>query len=504
MPLKANPQDPTDPVTILNRLRGQLVGREKAIDQQAAYYFGQHPLTFATDKFRDTFGDLFSAFADNWCEIVCNAPAERLEIQGFTVPDGEGKPNEAAQRIWMRNDLDLQMSASILSSMYEGAFYQRVWYATNPDGSVDENRAEITCWSAHQAIVEMHPRFLRQRRNALIVFTDDDGYEHAELWVSRPEPGVYLFRSTNKTTEGVATPSTITWEVEDMLAADGINADGWMRNPLGAIPVVEVRNRPALRIPKSVGWKAHSEIAGVIPLQNAVNKLFADLIIGSEFASFRQRWLTGYQGDQDPRTNQRRPPEFKPGAGTVWWLQDPNARFGSFDASDISQLVEPIGMVVNHIAAQSRTPQHYLSSSADRLSGESIRSAETSLVKKCAMKGTVIGVGEAEVMRLAALIENEAELAAAGTDGTLRPIWADMETRTESEHIDALTKKAQTLRVPLHQLWLEAGYDPVQIAAFPAQLAQEQLTGLADAAAQTAALGVPTRAGVNPAAPEQQ
>ena len=43
-----------------------------------AYYDGEHPLQFATAKFREAFGNLFSAFADNWCEIVVDAPVERL------------------------------------------------------------------------------------------------------------------------------------------------------------------------------------------------------------------------------------------------------------------------------------------------------------------------------------------------------------------------------------------------------------------------------------------
>jgi hypothetical protein len=70
-----------------------------------AYYDGEHPLQFATSKFREAFGALFGAFADNWCQIVVDAAVERLKIVGFRTG---GKTSDDAWSIWQSNALDVQ------------------------------------------------------------------------------------------------------------------------------------------------------------------------------------------------------------------------------------------------------------------------------------------------------------------------------------------------------------------------------------------------------------
>lgn len=57
---------------------------DKELDERAGrievyddyYYSGRHPLAFASDRFRKTFGGLFREFADNWCELVVDAVAD--------------------------------------------------------------------------------------------------------------------------------------------------------------------------------------------------------------------------------------------------------------------------------------------------------------------------------------------------------------------------------------------------------------------------------------------
>jgi hypothetical protein len=129
--------------------------------------------------------------------------------------------------------------------------------------------------------------------------------------------------------------------------------------------------------------------------------------------------------------------------------------------------------VIQHIASISRTPPLYLNASADRLSGESIKAAETGLVAKCRRKMRHFGEGWEEVIRLAGKVQNIAKLADATSAET---IWGDPETRTESQHVDAVAKR-KDLGVPLPQLWEDLGYSPAQIARFPAMQAQTAIAG---------------------------
>ncbi len=48
-----------------------------------AYFEGDHKLSFATAQFREAFGSLFSAIADNWMPLVVESTTERMEVQGF-------------------------------------------------------------------------------------------------------------------------------------------------------------------------------------------------------------------------------------------------------------------------------------------------------------------------------------------------------------------------------------------------------------------------------------
>jgi hypothetical protein len=74
-------------VTELKAILHDLACRQAAYRLATAYYDGDHSLVFATTKFRQAFGSLFAAFADNLCASVVDAAADRLQLTGF---DQEG------------------------------------------------------------------------------------------------------------------------------------------------------------------------------------------------------------------------------------------------------------------------------------------------------------------------------------------------------------------------------------------------------------------------------
>ncbi len=474
-------EDTRDPIKVLRKLHAELVHRRPIIEKAEAYYDGAHNLAFAGEKFLEAFGGLFHAFADNWCGVVVNAPEERMEVQGFRV-NKSTTADAGAKKLWEANELDLQSGMGHLDGLISGAFYVTCWQGD------DDETPEITVDSSTMTVVECHPKIRKRRTAALRAYVDDDGFEHAELFF--PE-AVYLFRSKAKRTAGgVVDPGRSQWVIEDQLdVRKDLDTAGKMANPLGVVPVVEFLNMPRLTISRRAGWAAHSELSSVMPLQDAVNKLVADMLVASEFAAFPQRHLTGYEpddkiGTDGKPTGETLPPNFKSGPGKLWWLEEENAKFGQFDAADLSSSVTSIELVVQHIASISATPPHYLRASADRLSGESIKSAESGLVAKVRRKTRGWGAGWEEVMRLAGQIAGISELAGAQQ---METIWRDPETRTESQHVDAVSKKKE-LDVPPPQLWEELGYTPEQIGRFPAMRAQMQLEGMAANAAERARL----------------
>ncbi len=458
----------TPPDKLLRSMFAELVARRPIIERATAYYDGRHNLAFAGQKFREAFGGLFGAFADNWCQIVVDATEERMTVNGFRV--GENlEVDDEAKRFWEDNDLDIQSQMGHSSGLIEGAFYATVW----PRGTTgtDATTPEITVESGTSSIVRCHPKIRRRREAGLRVWLDDDGYEHAELFT--PDR-VYLYRSRAKRA-GFVDPLRVQWVVEDKVdARQFLDASGSMPNPLGVVPMVEFLNRPRLNVARGVGFAAHSELTAIIPLQDAVNKLLSDMLVASEFGAFPQRWMTGYEPDEDSAGNPI-PPDFKSGAGKLWWTEDGEARFGQFDPTNLGGYVDAVELLVQHIASISKTPAHYLRASADRLSGESMKSSETPLIAKVRRKMTHRGAGWEEVMRLAGMVANVDALAKATS---METVWADPETRTESEHTDALMKK-QALKVPDQQLWEEMGYTPEQVARFPKMRAEVDIVGMA-------------------------
>lgn len=435
----------------LHRLDTALAGRQHNYSKLDDYYTGRHPMAFASRKFREAFGGLFSAFADNWMQIVVDAVEERLNVEGFRLgADQDERGDTDAWKIWQANQLDADSQIAHTEALVYGESYILVWPG--------DEYPTITVESPRQTIVMRKSGSRRRRAAGLKKWVDDDGYEVAYLYL--PE-WVYKYRSKRKSDPmfiGPADPSR--WEPLELQDED------WpLPNPLGVVPLVPLVNRPRLH------GDGMSELANVIPTQDAVNKLVADMLVASEYAAFPQRWATGFEIPSDPETGEALPnAELRAALSRLWASDDPETKFGQFQAADLSNYKSAIEMLVQHIASQTRTPPHYFYLSGQFPSGESIKSAETGLVAKARRKMRHFGEAWEEVIRLG--------FATLGDDRAQSPdaeaIWGDPESRSESEHIDSVVKK-KALNVPMRALWEDAGYTPQQIVRFESALAREQL-----------------------------
>lgn len=335
----------------LRRLHGALVARRPALQLATDYYDGSHNLSFQSKRFREAFGGLFDAFADNWCEVVVDASEERLNVEGFRVGDDVAGDADA-WAIWQANDMDGQSQLAHTDALVGGISYVIPWVGQ----SDDDTMPEVCVANAHDAIVEAHPKRHRERRAGLRVYRDEWGYDHAELFL--PDT-VHLYRTAQVRSDfETVDPANLSWVDE-----------GTMPNPLGVVPVIPLQNRPRTRHSRH-GVIAQSEIRSIIPLQDAVNKLIADMLVGSDKQALPARWATGLEVPTDPATNQ----PVKPQVDTASLLinESSDGSFGVFPAADLRNFTQGIDLLVQHIASISRTPPHYLNASADRLSGEAL------------------------------------------------------------------------------------------------------------------------------------
>ena len=413
---------------VVERLETALDEQSASIAKYRAYYDGKHRLSFATSKYREEFDAMLREVTDNWIPLVVDAVSERLHVEGFRFgPDGSADLD--AWDFWQRCFMDADSELLHTETLITGVGYAMVWGKPDAAGGVEPL---ITVEDPEQVVVMLEPGSRRTRRYALKRWEDD--------WTGSQYLNLY-------------TPDLVL----KMRKVDGGKLEELERltNPLRVVPVVPFYNRP-----RTLPGSYRSEVFDVLSTQDQINKILCDAIVASEFAAYRQRWATGVEVEIDEET--RRPINpWESGQNRVMIATDADSRFGTFDATDLANYTRMLENRIQSVASRTRTPPHYLlGQSGSFPSGESLKATETGLIAKVRSRMRHFGESWEEVMRLAFAVADPTDQRANYMRS--ETIWADPESRTEAEHVDALVK-LRTLGVPIRQLWEDAGYSQEQI-----------------------------------------
>ncbi|MFD7336659.1 phage portal protein [Streptomyces violascens] len=413
------PESPTD---WLAYLYGKLTNQLPDMFRYAQYYEGEHQrLAFSQARFKAEFREVFESWRDNFCGLIIDSATERMTVDAFRIPDTAGTDKDAWE-FWQRSCMDVLSNAVHLDAMVQGRAYVLVW--ADKDGE-----PSILPVSAENMVVQYKPGSRTELEAAARFFMDDWGRQWVTLWTED-----YVYETKLGETE---------WE-------NGVKRP----NPLGIVPVVPFHNRSRL------SGDPYSDLAHVIPIQDAINKTVSDALTASEFAAFPQRYVTGLEIVEDDQGNPVEP--FKVAVDKLLQAEDPQAKFGQFEAASLSNYCDLVGLLLQHMSSISRTPPHYfLVNGGTAPSGESIISAEAGLVAKVRERMLHFGEAWERVIRLCFAVKGDERAKAFA----METVWRDPEYRTEAQHIDALLKLKQ-LNVPEEQLWSDAGYTPSQISAF--------------------------------------
>ena len=455
-----NPE-PGSPAWWLDHLNRRLNDRQARLQKLHDYYYGRHPLLFATDEFMEVFQDMLKPLAVNFVSLVVDAPLERLQIQGFRGA-GSQAPNDRAKEIWADNDMGERSRAAhrLALSMSECAI--SVWTGAN-------GKAQISIEDPRQVVVDFDPERPQNRRAALKRW-NDSRKAYATLYL--PD-GIYKYEQplgveqqqiAQTTTSAASQPSTIVARASGVWGERRVDGENWpLENPTGVVPIVPMVNRP------DMFGNGQSEMDAVLPLQDAVNKLACDMLVASEFAAFRQLWMTGVDIPKDPATGDQ-VIDFRASVDRILSVSDPNARMGEFGSTDLDNYVKGIETFVQQMASISHTPPHYLLGRSGVIpSGEATTSAESGLVSKVRAHQEEKDPTWSEVMRVAFLVTGDRDAA----DQKLTGIWTDPERRSRSELMDSLIKE-RALGIPDEFLWSRAGYTPDEIQQIQRIRARQQ------------------------------
>ncbi|MFJ2731406.1 phage portal protein [Streptomyces sp. NPDC087317] len=467
---------------LADQLLSELQNRTPMIERGVEYYKGKHPLRFASDSFRKHFAKQYAGFSDNWTQVVADSPVERLTVTGVK-PSGETAADRELWGVWQRNGLDADSQLGFLGAGYGARSYVLVW--GDPD---DEETPEVTFEDARQAIVMYEPGSRRKRKAALKSWRDGSRvyctlYLKDEVWK--------LERAVSAEPHKSAAMQSAEDLAHEFKLRDTGHAPNPQPNPMGVVPMVELPNRPLL------AEEPISDVAGVIAMQDAINLLWSQLFTASDFASFPQRLILGAEAPKTPILDKNgqiigeKPIDLaKFAVDRILWITDEKARAANWPAANLGAYTEVMEVAVGHIAAQTRTPPHYLVGRMANLSGDALVAAETGLVKKSQEKQLWFGVAIREVFKLIALARGEKGLGRALAGGQV--LWQDAESRNQAQAADMLLKLKQ-VGFPFEWLALRFGLSPTEVADLI-----EMRQAEADMDPASLILGTRPRDGMNP------
>ncbi|MCR3732200.1 hypothetical protein FHS35_009118 [Streptomyces umbrinus] len=465
-------------------LESELIRRRGDIDRHDDYYRGKHPLRFASQEFAKFHGERYRDFSDNWVQVVGDSPIERMAVTGFQAY-GEHKADTELWKVWQVNGLDADSQLGFLGSVLSARSFVLVW--GNPD---DEDLPVVTFEDASQCIVAYEPGSRRHRRAALKRWQDGNSdfatlYLKHEVWKFE-RPLSQQDKSPQMADVDEAMKLWVpqgerrrrqTWEPREMDSEPNPQP-----NPMNIVPMVELPNKPML-ISEPI-----SDVTGVVAMQDAINLIWAQLFTASDAASFPQRVITGAERPMIPKLNAageivgKQPVDLdKFQVDRVAWITGKDAKISEWSAANLTMYTDVMEVAVGHLAAQTRTPQHYLIGKMANLAEGALLAAETGLVKRVDEKKLWSGQGLREVARLIALARDETAKAEAMRAGSV--LWADSESRSNAQLADSLVK-LKDIGFPFEWLALRYGLTPTEVADVVAMREKEAEMDPLGAAAQ--------------------
>jgi hypothetical protein len=422
----------------VDRLSRQLDKRRPAILRLNEYYGGNHPLPEAPPKAQREYRDLLRKSRSNWMALVVDAVGERLKVNGIRFAGDEEGDTEVWASVWQANNLDAEAQMVQTDALVCGSACVTVWPDENAQPLIQGELPE-------QMIVAYEPGFRRKRAAALKAWVEDD--EHGYVTLYLPD-AIYKYVTRTRIVNSAATVANWRFDNRD------VAGENWpLENVLETVNVIELQANPRS------GKGGRSELdGGVTDIQDRINETIFNRAFAEKFAAFRQRWVTGMAIPTDPETGELIEP-FRAAVDRLWMAEDAEAKFGEFSESDLKGYIAAVESDIQHLAAITRTPPHYLLGQSGAFpSGDSLKATETGLVAKVRKHQIYFGEAWEEMFRLGLTVLEDKR----AEDTAAEILWRDPEARTEGELVDSLVKMA-TLGVPFEVLWKRWGASPLEV-----------------------------------------
>lgn len=366
---------------------------------------GDSPMAFLSPESRKALGNRLPKLGVNIPRLGLMSLVERMSLRGVR------RDGELNLELWghlQRAGIMELVPQAILDALIYGRAFLTVW-------GVAPGKPAITVDSPMNMAVLRDP-VTREVTHSL------------KRW--REDERAYAVLSTRTRIYRLTHPQKV-------IDAEVFPADGWTvvksePNPLGVVPVIPLVNRARLSTPDGL-----SEMADVLPLSDALNKIMADAMVTSEKYARPRRWATGLEIMEDDDGNPVNP--FSD-TSQLWQAEGEQVKFGQFDPARLDGYTALIDSLTKQIGALLSLPPHYLGLNGDQPpSADSIRSAEASLVSRVIQIQRAFTVSLVLLVKLFVAIREGIDVEEVDVD----LLWVSPETRTPMQAADAALKIKQ-------------------------------------------------------------
>jgi hypothetical protein len=400
------------------------------------YYAGRHRLAYATSKYRDAFGALFSAFGVNFCATAIDTVASRIEVSGFSADD-PGVADDA----W-RSFTDLGLDGYLSTAFKQALVYGEAYLVADPKNKT------ITVEDSKQMYVVKDPADPTKIVFAFKAYIDVlDGFSYGIVY--EPDKITYLrSREPSRIDPLTGLPSLLvptmrTSGVEWTVAEE-------VSNPIGKVPIFVLANSP------DANHRGRSALQSLVPVQDAINKLANDLIVASEFQAFRQRVVTGIEIPKNPETGEPLPAQqLEAAMSRLWAFEGENVKVTDLGEANLSNYSDAMRVLIGSFSVIAVLPPTYFvavgSHSLSNVSGEAVAALELAHIARCEELTRLWRGPLTEAIRMALGIEERLDI-------EFRPI-----ARPSLSTVADWAVKAKSVGVSSEEVFRAMGYTPTQI-----------------------------------------
>jgi hypothetical protein len=435
---------PTTPDEWRNRLaqqhdreRPKLVALNKEYELESARAY-MHP------EILKEIGDRLQQVVIAWPQLVVDSVEERLDVEGFRLPD-EDEADDDLWRVWQESNCDEGSQMGRVDALVMSRSY--ICVGANED---DADTPRITFESPLEMYADIDPR-TKQVRAALRRWTDPE----AQATASASASGIAPATGQGVEYATLYLPNSTHWY-------QGYTEVDRDEHHLGVVPVVSLVNRGRLS-----DWLGRSELAPILPLSQAANKIATDMMVAAEFVALPVRGVFGIGPEDLEDEKGNKLTAFQVLLRRLLTIPDADgtAKQFEFAAADLSNFHQTLNQLARLVASIAGLPPHYLGLTTENPpSADSIRSAEMRLVKRAERKQVPFGGSYEQTMRLVKRLQ----------EGDWDPryrrletIWRDPSTPTIAQSADAAVKLNQTQPVailPTEMARERLGFTSAQLA----------------------------------------